>query len=189
MVHKTFNFTRRYVLHCRRMWLPRMTEKKQIVLAKLFLVLVISVAVIPLDFILLLTHYPAFAYYGQDVLLSLDSAEYMPLKKVEGNQVEVFVKYMVNNSSIINNQINCVMKVYYPNGTLIKTSSPPDEVIITNSSGILRHATTPSPDSKIENLTAVVQLTDITKSLPISNSVTVPLVLGESTKNIARFQY
>ena len=166
-----------------------MTEKKQVVLAKLFLVLVISVAVIPLDFILLLTHsYPAFAYYGQDVLLSLDSAEYMPLKKVEGNQVEVFVKYTVNNSSIINKQINCVMKVYYPNGTLIKTSSPPDVVIIPNSSGICRHATTLSPESKIENVTAVVQLTDITKSLPISNSVTVQLVLGESTKNIARFQ-
>ena len=163
-------------------------QKKQVVLAKLILLLVITVTVIPLDFILLLTQYPAFAYYGQDVLLSLDSAEYMPLEKVEGNQVEVFVKYMVNNSSIINKQINCVMKVYYPNGTLIKTSTPPDEVIITNSSGILRHATTPSPDSMIENLTTVVQLTDITKSLPISNSVTVPLVLGESTKNIARFQ-
>ena len=163
-------------------------QKKQVVLAKLILLLVITVTVIPLDFILLLTQYSAFAYYGQDVLLSLDSAEYMPLEKVEGNQVEVFVKYMVNNSSIINKQINCVMKVYYPNGTLIKTSTPPDDVIITNSSGILRHATTPSPDGKIENLTAVVQLTDITKSLPISNSVTVPLVLGESTKNIARFQ-
>jgi hypothetical protein len=170
--------------------IPGMTEKKQIVLAKLFLVLVISVVVIPLDFVLLiLPYYSALAYSGQDVLLSLDSAEYMPLKKVKGNQVEVFVKYMVNNSSIIDKQINCVMKVYYPNGTLIKTSTPPDEVIMTNSSGILRHATTPSPDSKIENLTAVVQLTDITKSLPISNSVTVPLVLGESTKNIARFQY
>ena len=61
-------------------------------------------------------------------------------------------------------------------------------VIIPNSSGIWRHATTLSPESKIENVTAVVQLTDITKSLPISNSVTVQLVLGESTKNIARFQ-
>ena len=170
--------------------IPTMTEKKQKLLAKLFFVLVISVLVIPLDFVLLiLPYYSALAYSGQDVLLSLDSAEYMPLKKVKGNQVEMFVKYMVNNSSIIDKQINCVMKVYYPNGTLIKTSTPPDEVIITNSSGILRHATTPSPDSKIENLTAVVQLTDITKSLPISNSVTVPLVLGESTKNIARFQY
>ena len=81
------------------------------------------------------------------------------------------------------------MKVYYVlTVTSFKTSTPPDEVIITNSSGILRHATTPSPDGKIENLTAVVQLTDITKSLPISNSVTVPLVLGESTKNVARFK-
>jgi hypothetical protein len=169
--------------------IPRMTEKKQIVLAKLFFVFVISVVVIPLHFVLLtLPYYSALAYSGQDVLLSLDSAEYMPLKKVKGNQVEVFAKYMVNNSSIIDKQINSVMKVYLPNGTLIKTSTPPDEVIITNSSGILRHATTPSPDGKIENLTAVVQLTDITKSLPISNSVTVPLVLGESTKNIARFQ-
>ena len=166
-----------------------MTEKKQIVFAKLFLVLVISVVVIPLGFVLLvLPYYSALAYSGQDVLLSLDSAEYMPLKKVKGNQVEMFVKYMVNDSSIIDKQINCVMKVYYHNGTLIKTSSPPDEAILINSSGIWRHATTLSPESRIENVAAVVQLTDITKSLPISNSVTVPLVIGESTKNIARFQ-
>ena len=101
--------------------IPRMTEKKQIVLAKLFFVFVISVVVIPLHFVLLtLPYYSALAYSGQDVLLSLDSAEYMPLKKVKGNQVEVFAKYMVNNSSIIDKQINSVMKVYLPNGTLIQ---------------------------------------------------------------------
>lgn len=178
-----------YVLHCRRMWFVKDDRKKQVILSRPFLVLTRISLVIPLGSVLLLSHfYPASGYYGQDVLLSLDYAEYMPLKKVEGNQVEVFVKYTVNNSSIINKQINCVMKVYYPNGTLIKTSSPPDVVIIPNSSGIWRHATTLSPESKIENVTAVVQLTDITKSLPISNSVTVQLVLGESTKNIARFQ-
>jgi hypothetical protein len=56
--------------------IPTMTEKKQKLLAKLFFVLVISVLVIPLDFVLLiLPFYPALAYSGQDVLLSLDSAE------------------------------------------------------------------------------------------------------------------
>ena len=109
---------------CEKM-IPRMTEKKQIVFAKLFLVLVISVVVIPLGFVLLvLPYYSALAYSGQDVLLSLDSAEYMPLKKVKGNQVEMFVKYMVNDSSIIDKQINCVMKVYYPNSIRIKDLHP-----------------------------------------------------------------
>jgi hypothetical protein len=145
--------------------------------------------VLPLGFILLLSHFhPISGYHGQDVLLSFDSAEFKPLKKAQGNQVEVFVKYIVNNSSIIYQPINCVMKVYYPNGTLIKTSSFPDGVTIANSSGTWRHATTLPPDSKIENITAVVQLTDKTKSLSISNSVAVPLILGESTKDIAKFE-
>jgi hypothetical protein len=166
-----------------------MIEKKQGKLSRPFLDLTRISLVIPLVFILLLSHfYPASGYYGQEVLLSLDSAKFMPLKKVQGNQVEVFVKYMVNNSSIINQPIYCIMKVYHSNGTLIKTSSTPDDVIITNSSGIWRHATTLSPNSKVENITAVVQLTDRTKSLPISNSIAVQLILGESTKDIARFQ-
>jgi hypothetical protein len=163
-----------------------MNEKKPVILYRPFLVLM---TVIPLGLVLLLSlFYPASGYYGQDVLLSLDSAKFMPLKKAQGNQVEVVAKYLVNNSSIIYQPINCVMKVYYPNGTLIKTSSFPDEVTIANSSGTWRHATTLPPDSKTENITAVVQLTDKTKSISISNSIGVQLILGESTKDIAKFQ-
>ena len=165
-----------------------MIEKNKLY-PRLPLVLTTVSLVIPLGFVTLLSHlHPASGYYGQEVLLSLDSAKFMPLKKAQGNQVEVFAKYLVNNSSIINQPINCVMKVYYPNGTLIKTSSFPDEVTITNSSGTWRHATTLPPDSKIENITAVVQLADKTKSLSISNSIGVQLILGESTKDIAKFQ-
>jgi hypothetical protein len=165
-----------------------MIEKNKLY-PRLPLVLTTVSLVIPLSFVTLLSHFQtASGYYGQEVLLSLDSAKFMPLKKAQGNQVEVFAKYLVNNSSIINQPINCVMKVYYPNGTLIKTSSFPDEVTITNSSGTWRHATTLPPDSKIENITAVVQLTDKTKSISISNSIGVQLILGESTKDIAKFQ-
>lgn len=165
-----------------------MIEKNKLY-PRLPLVLTTVSLVIPLGFVTLLSHlHPASGYYGQEVLLSLDSAKFMPLKKAQGNQVEVFAKYLVNNSSIINQPINCVMKVYYPNGTLIKTSSFPDEVTIANSSGTWRHVTTLPPDSKIENITAVVQLADKTKSLSISNSIGVQLILGESTKDIAKFQ-
>ncbi|CAN5278466.1 hypothetical protein BH18THE2_BH18THE2_38050 [soil metagenome] len=107
-----FNFTRRLCFTLSSDVVAKDDRKKQVILSRPFLVLTRISLVLPLGFVLLLSHfYPASGYYGQDVLLSLDSAEYMPLKKVEGNQVEVFVKYMVNNSSIINKQINCVMKV------------------------------------------------------------------------------
>ena len=49
-------------------------------------------------------------------------AEFIPLGE-EGNQVNVFSNYTVNDTSFVNQKINSVMKVYATNGTLIKTSS------------------------------------------------------------------
>lgn len=36
-----------------------------------------------------------FAYHGQEISISLDSAEFIPLDE-EGNQVNVFANYTVN---------------------------------------------------------------------------------------------
>jgi hypothetical protein len=124
--------------------------------------------------------YNAFAYHGQEVLLALDSAQFIPrLNTTEGSQVKVLVNYTVNDPSIVNQTINAVMNVYTSNGTLIKTSSFPAG-FTANNFGTQQLATTikgnPNP---IQNITAVITITNAAKLIPLSNSSTVKLNLGQ----------
>jgi len=115
--------------------------------------------------------------HGQEVSIILDSAQFIPLTTGEGNQVNVFINYTVNDPSIINSPINSVMKIYWPNRTLFKTSSSP-EGFIANETGTQRHATTIT-NSKLVDPTAVVQFTNLAKTVPISNPVQVRLNLNQ----------
>ena len=117
------------------------------------------------------------AYHeGLDISISLDSAEFIPLDE-EGNQVNVFANYTVNDPSLVNQKINSVMKVYATNGTLIKTSSSADGFIV-NQTGSQSHVTTIT-NSTLQNVIAVVQYTDLAKTLPLSNPLQVDLNLTQ----------
>jgi hypothetical protein len=117
------------------------------------------------------------AYHeGQGISISLDSAEFIPLGE-EGNQVNVFSNYTVNDPSFVNQKINSVMKVYATNGTLIKTSSSADGFIV-NQTGSQSHVTT-TTNSTLQNVIAVVQYTDLAKTLPLSNPLQVALNLTQ----------
>jgi hypothetical protein len=83
----------------------------------------------------------AYAEHEQEISITLDSAEFLPLSEGEGNQVNMFVNYVVDDSSLVNQKANSVMKVYATDGTLIKTSSSSDGFIL-NQTGSQRHATT-----------------------------------------------
>jgi hypothetical protein len=123
-------------------------------------------------------HIPViFAEHGQEISLILDAGHFIPLTIDDGNQVRVSVNYTTNNSTIIDNTINAVMKVYAPNRTAIKSTSFPDG-FIANSSGIQEIRTT-IPDNQTKNITAVVQFTDATKTIPISNPVQIRLNLTQ----------
>ncbi len=119
------------------------------------------------------------AYHGGEISLSLDSAEFTALGE-EGNRVDVSINYIVNDTSFISQdqKINSVMKVYLPNGTLIKTSSSPEGFSL-NQTGTAHHATT-IPNSTLQNVFAVVQYTDLAKTLPISNPLQMALNLTQS---------
>src|SRR5215216_1266631 len=106
----------------------------------------------------LVSPFVAFAYHGQEISITLDSAEFVPLSGGEGNQVNMFVNYAVDDSSLVNQRINSVMKVYATDGTLIKTSSSSDGFIV-DESGSQHHATTIT-NSALQNVIAVVQFTD-----------------------------
>jgi hypothetical protein len=117
------------------------------------------------------------AYHeGQDISISLDSAEFIPLGE-EGNQVNVFANYTVNDPSLVNQKINSVMKVYATNGTLIKTSSSADGFIV-NQTGSQSHVTTIT-NVTLQNVIAVVQYTDLAKTLSLSNPLQVDLNLTQ----------
>ena len=128
-------------------------------------------------FILFLLTLPiVLAYHGQEISITLNSAEFIPLGE-EGNQVNVFSNYTLNDPSFLNHKINSVMKVYATNGTLIKTSSSADGFIV-NQTGSQRHATT-IINTTMQNVIAVVQCTNLTKTAPLSNPLQVNLTLTQ----------
>ena len=85
----------------------------------------------------------------------------------------MFSNYTVNDPSFLNQKINSVMKVYATNGTLIKTSSSAEGFIV-DQTGSQRHVTTIT-NSTMQNVIAVVQYTDLAKTLPLSNPLQVDL--------------
>lgn len=119
----------------------------------------------------------SYTYHGQEISISLDSAEFISLREQE-NQVNIFANYTVNDPSFANQTINSVMKVYLLNGTLIKTSSSADGFIV-NQTGTQRHATSIT-NSTPQSVIAVVQFTNLEKTLPISNPARVNLSLAQA---------
>jgi len=155
----------------RRRYFQMLRELLRIKAIATFMMAVLALSMVGLS-------YNAFAYHGQEVLLALDSAQFIPrLNTTEGSQVKVLVNYTVNDPSIVNQTINAVMNVYTLNGTLVKTSSFPAGFTATNF-GTQQLATTIRGNT-IQNITAVTTITNAAKLIPLSNSSTVKLNLGQ----------
>lgn len=125
----------------------------------------------------------AFADHGREVSIELNSGTFMPLTSAEGNQVKMGVNYTTLNGTFIGNPINAVMKVYAPNTTAIKSTSFPNG-FTANRSGTQEIKTTIRGNST-QNVTAVVQFTDSTKTLPVSNPVQMRLNLTQGSSREA----
>jgi hypothetical protein len=128
----------------------------------------------------LVSFHNSFADHGQEVILTLDYAHFLPVivdesSNLTGQQVKVLVNYTTPDTTVIDETINAVMKVYTSNKSLIKTSSFPAG-FIANSSDAQQLATT--VNGELRNVTAVVQFTDAAKIVPLSNSVIVNLNFG-----------
>jgi hypothetical protein len=122
----------------------------------------------------------AFANHGKEVSLELNSATFSPLTSALGNQVKVGVNYTTTNSTLVGNTINAVMKVYAPNTTAIKSTSFPNG-FTANRSGMEEIKTTIRGNST-QNVIAVVQFTDLSKTLPISNPIQVDVNLTRGSE-------
>jgi hypothetical protein len=158
----------------RRRYFQMLRELLRMASVATFMIAVLALSTVGLS-------YNAFAYHGQEVLLALDSAQFIPrLNTTEGSQVKVLVNYTVNtvnDPSIVNQTINAVMNVYTSNGTLIKTSSFPAG-FTANNFGTQQLATT-IKGNPIQNITAVITITNAAKLIPLSNSLTTKLNLGQ----------
>src|SRR5918992_1048816 len=147
------------------------SSSKAILISSLFFmtVLIYSAVISP--------PHDSFANHGQEITITEDLALFIPLT-VGGNQVNVLVNYTANDPSIVDQMANSVMKVYTTNRTLIKTSSSAEGFIV-NQTGLQRHATTIG-DSTLRDVIAVVQYTDLAKTIPLSNPLRVDLTLNQT---------
>src|ERR671923_959567 len=119
----------------------------------------------------------AFADHGQEIVLTSKDASFAPISSGDGgNQVKVVVNYAVHDPMIANDLVKGVMKVYSPNGTLLKTSSSPTPFPISNSYGTATLATTIT-DPTIESVTAKIVFTNPIKTETLSNELPVSVDL------------
>jgi hypothetical protein len=109
--------------------------------------------------------------------ISVDRAAALPLTTAEGNQVKVLVKYNIEDESLIGQRINAIMGIYdRQTGSLIKLSSFPNGFILNNTEGTTQLATTLT-DNILQNISAVVTLTNADKSEKYTNDVRADLDL------------
>lgn len=119
--------------------------------------------------------------YGiiQTFPMEIDYAHFIsPLN--QDNQIKVLLKSLTTSDAAgLNNNktINAVMKVYSINGTLLKTSSYPQGFNYNNTESI--KLATNIADKSIETVTAVIQLTNLEKTQPLSDPLTIKLGLGQ----------
>lgn len=109
--------------------------------------------------------------------ISIDRAVALPLTTAEGNQVKVGVNYNIEDQSLLGQRVNAIMGIYdRQNGTLIKLSSFPTGFILNNTNGTTQLATTLT-DPRIQNISAIITLTNADKSEKYTNDVKADLDL------------
>ena len=80
------------------------------------------------------------------------------------------VGFQVKDLSLIGSTINGEMKIYAPNGTLIKTSPYPNGFTVGDEAQIVQFRTV-SPDQSLTTVKVNVTFTDVNRTTPISNTI------------------
>jgi hypothetical protein len=118
----------------------------------------------------------AFAEHGQEIVLTSKDTSFAPISSGEGNQVKVAVNYAVHDPMVANDLVKGVMRVYSPDGTLLKTSSSPNPFHINNIHGTVTLSTTLT-DPTIDDVIAKIVFTNPIKTEIISNELPVSVNL------------
>ena len=120
----------------------------------------------------------SLAQNSERISIALSNSSFVPLTNTDANQVRVGVEYTIEDQTIQNEMINAVMKVYAPNGSLIRTTSIPSGFTAQGDGGLEVLKTT-FLDKSIQSIVANITFTDLTKKVPVSNVLTVNLDLEE----------
>ena len=104
------------------------------------------------------------------VTIHLSSVKFVPLDYDDANQLKVVVDYKTNDPALVNTPMAGTMKVYQPNGTVLKSSSIQKGYIV-GESGSIQFATS-FTDKTIQDVKADIYLTDTQHSDKISNTLT-----------------
>jgi hypothetical protein len=126
----------------------------------------------------------SFAQSSERISISVSNSSFVPLTNTDANQVRVGVEYTIEDESIENEMINAVMKVYAPNGSLIRTTSIPNGFTAQGGGGVEVLKTT-FLDKSMQSILANITFTDLTKKVPISNVIAVNLDLEEPPASTA----
>lgn len=114
----------------------------------------------------------------QQGTISIVRATALPLVNAEGNQVKVVINYSMGSESFLGQRINAIMGIYDRiNGSLIKLTSFPNGFILNNTEDTLQLASTLT-DPKIQNISAIITLTNEEKTEKYSNDVRSDLDLS-----------
>ena len=126
----------------------------------------------------------SFAQNSERISISVSNSSFVPLTNTDANQVRVGVEYTIEDESIENEMINAVMKVYAPNGSLIRTTSIPSGFTAQGGGGVEVLKTT-FLDKSMQSILANITFTDLTKKVPVSNVIAVNLDLEEPPASTA----
>ena len=119
-----------------------------------------------------------FAQNKQGIVISIANSTFAPLTNTDANQLKLNIRYTIQDDSLKNQKINAVMKVFAPNGTLLKTTSFPSGFIAKSSGGTEAIKTT-FKDKSLKSIVANLTITDLAKTKPLSNIVKVSVPLKE----------
>lgn len=126
----------------------------------------------------------SFAQNSERISISVSNSSFVPLTNTDANQVRVGVEYTIEDESIENEMINAVMKVYAPNGSLIRTTSIPSGFTAQGDGGVEVLKTT-FLDKSMQSILANITFTDLTKKVLVSNVIAVNLDLEEPPASTA----
>ena len=128
----------------------------------------------------------AFANHGQEITISRSSVDLISTSsKQNSTKIDIYLNYRVNDGRAKEQPINSVMKIYNQNGSILKTSSSQQGFRI-NDTGTHHHITTIASNA-MPNMKAVIQFTDLSKTLPFSNPLEIDLDLNKTREEISAF--
>ena len=130
-------------------------------------------------FVVLTSNQESFSQKDESIDISIVNSSFIPLTNTDANQVKVNVEYTVEDEKIQNQLISAVMEVYASNGTLIRTSTASGFTV--QSDGGEQVLRTTIHDKSLESVSIKIIFTDLTKKIPLSNTITEDLKLEESS--------